>query len=355
MVSRGYAADFSDREAELLYLFVRHFQPTTVVEMSPCHGYSTNYILAALTHNGKGNLFSYEIMEEVRGVPIAKVIESNLAASVERTRLNLVIGDAMRADMPDYDFLFIDSNHEAWFAAAYFSKLVSTPAVVFSHDILIRPRISDPVMPKGTFLGIREQYYALQTLHANNKRLFSVADFANQMNDQLKSKIPCRYGTETTDRSVIFSGHPQSTGANEMHRSMRLINEAVRNLFNTGDRLSTLEIYRKLVGESTCTFTKLQASSILPLMGYRHPTHRQMFDEIPINWDGLTVSELVAALDLALSSFQADLFYQVLKYARRSQISPRLLAYLRKNYHKIRNGHARRAGRIVSRLLSWGR
>jgi len=63
LIDAGYSCDFSDRESEILYLLVREAKPETVVEISPCHGYSTNYILAALTHNQKGALHSYEIVE----------------------------------------------------------------------------------------------------------------------------------------------------------------------------------------------------------------------------------------------------------------------------------------------------
>src|SRR5258706_4582274 len=200
MLQRGFAADFSDRESELLYLLVREMQPSAVVEISPCHGYSTNYILAALTHNKKGKLYSYEISEQVNGIPIKDAIFSNLADSVDKSRLELVIGDATKASIPEHDFLFIDSNHEAWFASWFFSKIIEMPEIVFMHDILIHPKNSQSLLPKATFLGIREQYYVLQALHTNRQLLFSVADFSFHMEQSLRSSIPVRYDDDYSDR-----------------------------------------------------------------------------------------------------------------------------------------------------------
>src|SRR5665213_553562 len=64
MLAEGYGADFGDMEAEILYMLLREARPDKIAEISPCHGYSTNYILAALTRNNFGRVFSFEITKE---------------------------------------------------------------------------------------------------------------------------------------------------------------------------------------------------------------------------------------------------------------------------------------------------
>ena len=163
MLEQGFSADFSDRESEILYLVLRESKPDLVVEISPCHGYSTNYILAALTHNKKGQLHSFEIQERVHGIAITDVIKQNLDCHIDKSRLKLHIGDATKAVIPECDFLFIDSCHQAYFASWYFSKLVSKPKLVFIHNILFFDRTHRTLVPKAAFMGIREQYYILES------------------------------------------------------------------------------------------------------------------------------------------------------------------------------------------------
>ena len=43
---------FDDVEAEITYLLIREFRPKNVVEISPCGGWSTSWILTALKDNG---------------------------------------------------------------------------------------------------------------------------------------------------------------------------------------------------------------------------------------------------------------------------------------------------------------
>lgn len=358
MLDRGYTGDFSDREAELLYLLIRETQPSVVVEISPGHGYSTNYILAALTHNNKGELHSYEICEKVNGIPITGVILSNLAASVDKSRLELVVGDARQAAIPDHEFLFIDSNHEAWFASWYFSQLVGIPRIVFAHDVLIRPRNIQSVLPKGTFLGIREQYYALQALHVSQHSIFSVADFAFHMDQALRSSIPIRYGKDYTDRSVVFVGHRQNALSMEMHHAMQDIQKArLQSLI--GNRIAALECYDKYSEDRYPLFVRLYASSILPLLGFRYPAFADKFKDITIDHVGLTVSELVAALELAVTSANMRQLRELLiSAARQSRIDRQARDYILRGYRHIPVGNSayhdfrRLAGRVYHKLRS---
>ena len=62
---QGHVAAFGDVEGEILYLAVRELRPNCVFEISPGAGYSTNYLLAALTDNGHGRLHSFDHCERI--------------------------------------------------------------------------------------------------------------------------------------------------------------------------------------------------------------------------------------------------------------------------------------------------
>jgi predicted O-methyltransferase YrrM len=139
--ARGMRRQLADVEAELLYVLVRETAPSRVVEISPAEGWSTNHLLAALTRNGRGELHSFEIAADVGGEPIETVLRSNLHPSVDQDRLTLHVGDAQveaasAIDGP-IDLLFLDSNHEAWFAEWYLADIVPrTHGPCFVHDIV---------------------------------------------------------------------------------------------------------------------------------------------------------------------------------------------------------------------------
>jgi predicted O-methyltransferase YrrM len=200
MLANGYRADFSDRESELLYLLIRHFRPDTVVEMSPCHGYSTNYILAALTANQRGHVHSYEITTAVQGRPIEEVIRGNLLPSFDAGRMSLHIGDALKTVIPSCDLAFIDSNHEAWFAASYLQHVVPRARLCLTHDIVVRHRSG--LIPKAAFTGVREAAQVLQSLAENGQRCIAVAGLDLPGGFTSRQSAP--------ERSLIYAGHPTS-------------------------------------------------------------------------------------------------------------------------------------------------
>jgi len=139
MQQRGHGVGISDIEGELLYMLVRETHPTIVFEISPDCGWSTNYLLAALTENGHGLLHSFEIEPVKYGKPIETAVRSNQHPDWDQKRLQLHIGNA-RENVPlingPIDFLFIDSCHEAWFAEWYIETVF--PRVcgpIFMQDI----------------------------------------------------------------------------------------------------------------------------------------------------------------------------------------------------------------------------
>ena len=134
---------------------IREARPDVVVEISPCHGYSTNYILAALRANGSGVVHSYELTAQVDGVPTEEVIRRNLLDDPGEA-LQVVVGDAHTQEIPPADVLLIDSAHEDHFVAWVFEELVPRAGYVVQHDLVVSA--GDHYEPKGWRVGPRESF-----------------------------------------------------------------------------------------------------------------------------------------------------------------------------------------------------
>ncbi len=127
MQKSGYLACFGDVEGEILYLLIREIQPEIVAEISPAAGWSTNYILAALTANQKGRLHSFEIKSKIGGRRTEDVILKNQHDDWDKSRLTIHIGDVRKTIseiQTEIHFLLLDSCHEAWFADWYLAELL---------------------------------------------------------------------------------------------------------------------------------------------------------------------------------------------------------------------------------------
>ncbi len=154
MAHQGDGATFGDVEGETLYVLVRESRPSQVFEISPNCGYSTNYLLAALTKNEHGMLHSFELEPVMRGLPTEQLIRGNQAPEWDQKRLTLHIGDA-RETTPKVagtvDFALIDSCHEDWFAEWYTREIfprLRGRAVV--QDIVFHDRLEPST--EATFL-----------------------------------------------------------------------------------------------------------------------------------------------------------------------------------------------------------
>ena len=103
-------AQLDDIEAEITYLLLRHARPETVVEVGTFHGWSTTWILRALRDNDRGQLHSFDLLDEVR-----RHVPAELAAE----RWSFTQGDARGMDrdrIPPADHLFLDADHGRRFA-----------------------------------------------------------------------------------------------------------------------------------------------------------------------------------------------------------------------------------------------
>jgi predicted O-methyltransferase YrrM len=130
-------AQLDDIEAEITYLLIREFRPAAVVEIGCLHGWSTSWILRALSDNGGGRLHSFDMNDTV-----TRMVPPALADG----RWTFVGGDVRRhrARLPaDIDYLFIDAAHSARFARWYIRNLfpVLAPGTPVSvHDVFHRSR-----------------------------------------------------------------------------------------------------------------------------------------------------------------------------------------------------------------------
>jgi predicted O-methyltransferase YrrM len=129
-----------DLEAEITYLLIRERRPRVIVEMSPNAGWSTTWILSALRDNGDGgHLWSYDLHPTS-----TKFVPRDLA----KGRWHFVEGDAHRTipKAPDFDYLFVDSDHSRefarWYTAALFPR-VKPGTIVSVHDVFHRAEPSE--------------------------------------------------------------------------------------------------------------------------------------------------------------------------------------------------------------------
>ena len=205
IVEGGWSADFSDREGELLYMTIREARPEVVVEISPCHGYSTNYILAALRSNGRGVVHSYELAAEVDGVPTEDVIRRNLLDELPGDALQVIIGDARTQEIPAADVLLVDSAHEDHFAAWVFETLIANAGYVVHHDLVVAGK--DHYEPKGWRVGPRESSFVLEALRRSGRTFFSAAAGARHLQGHDQHLVP-RF--PATERAILYRGHEPS-------------------------------------------------------------------------------------------------------------------------------------------------
>ncbi|HZL59500.1 MAG TPA: class I SAM-dependent methyltransferase [Stellaceae bacterium] len=302
MLAEGYGADFGDMEAEILYMLLREARPDKIAEISPCHGYSTNYILAALTRNNFGRVFSFEITKETNGKPTEVVIAENLLSRLDRSRLVLHVGDAITADIPDVDFLFIDSAHEAWFAAWYLKNLVPRTKLCFVHDIVVRDPTTTALIPKAPITGIRESFFLLHALSVAKTPIAAVADIEHGIAPALRSALTARKGFP--ERSVIFEGSPCGAVVSRIcDAQMQLLDLRQRLLL--GDRWAAILGMRDVArANPDDPFTRLCAYQVIADLGYGWRALDQDFIEAKQDVDRISsggmpdIATFVAALEL---------------------------------------------------------
>jgi predicted O-methyltransferase YrrM len=125
------SAQFDDLEAEIAYLLMREHRPELVVEVSPCGGWSTSWILNALHDNAHGVVHSYDLIDH----SLAKV-----PPDLRQGRHWFHQGDVRESrELPSrIDYLFLDSDHTGefggWAVANLFPR-VRSGGLVSVHDV----------------------------------------------------------------------------------------------------------------------------------------------------------------------------------------------------------------------------
>ncbi|WP_328465337.1 class I SAM-dependent methyltransferase [Actinoplanes sp. NBC_00393] len=130
-----------DAEAEICYLLVRELRPGRVVELGGGHGWSTTWLLRALTDNGYGTLDTYAAPDHLRrpAQPSGR-IPASLTARWRFHDCDVRTADDL--EPAHIDHLLIDASHTVSFAHWYRRHLLNrlrpgTPVAV--HDVFHRP------------------------------------------------------------------------------------------------------------------------------------------------------------------------------------------------------------------------
>lgn len=128
----GLKPQLDDIEAEITYLLIRQYRPETVVKISPCGGWSTSWILHGIKDNGRGKLYSYDLIDDAT---------KNVPPELSNGRWNFHLGDITKVleKLPEsIDYLFMDSDHGAEFANWYIQHIfprVKKGCPVSVHDV----------------------------------------------------------------------------------------------------------------------------------------------------------------------------------------------------------------------------
>jgi len=136
---------FTDREKDFLFNFLRLIKPSKVVEFSPCYGYTTAIAYCALkTENVDIEYFqSYEIDTSCFNAT-KKVIQV-----LNYDKAEVILGDVLEKmdleKLKNCDFLLVDSDHNKEFVQKYVDKffpLLKKGAWVMVHDVFFEPVIN---------------------------------------------------------------------------------------------------------------------------------------------------------------------------------------------------------------------
>ncbi|MCA8974260.1 MAG: class I SAM-dependent methyltransferase, partial [Planctomycetes bacterium] len=176
-VGRLSPAQFDDVGSELTYLLLRDECPEVTVEISPCGGWSTSWILNALRDNECGHLTSFDVIDDsVFKVPpeLAKGIRTFHHGDVRQS-----------PHLPErIDFLFMDSDHTAPFAHWYVENVLPR---VRSGGVVI---VDDVFQPGGPAASGGEGPVILDWLARNGIEYFTAAE--SQSRATLDALLACK-------------------------------------------------------------------------------------------------------------------------------------------------------------------
>lgn len=130
-----------------LYILVRHYQPSTIVETGSYFGHSTLYILAALRKNSSGELHSFDAHpNEIGWFPdlpqdfeLGYMVPDDLKKRWELHRgdINNILEDGLK-EIGEIDLFFHDSDHKESHKRWEFElaqQYLDSDGILASHDV----------------------------------------------------------------------------------------------------------------------------------------------------------------------------------------------------------------------------
>jgi predicted O-methyltransferase YrrM len=140
--------DRADAQIDIFYVLPRVLRPATIVETGVASGSMTSFLLAALHHNARGDLLSFDLIPEVGQYGMNWKVDDPeevgfLIPEAYRDRWKLTLADATYA-MPgefkgrEIDCFFHDSDHSfdhMMFEYAFAAKHLAAGGWIISDDI----------------------------------------------------------------------------------------------------------------------------------------------------------------------------------------------------------------------------
>lgn len=256
MQDAGYGTTFGDVEGEVLYMLTRETHPSIAVEISPNAGWSTNYILAALTENNYGTLHSFEIADSLHGQATEGVIRRHQIPQSDQGRLQVHIGDA-RETVPQavnaIDLLLLDSCHEAWFAqwyiAAVFPK-VRGPILI--QDIAFHDRVEPSSEARFVWQWIAEQGIRVDLIGVLERAIHATT---------LRRGFAERRGLRCN--SIVVSAPFVRGECPTLQPSADILLDEARTALQKGDHSTAVRLLDALVAEVRTDVTRVERHRLL--------------------------------------------------------------------------------------------
>lgn len=134
---RDLDPQYDDIDGEIAYLLIRLARPQTIVEVSPCGGWSTSWLLSGIRDAKQGHLYSYDLIDDA-----LRTVPRSLAVG----RWTFVKGDIRKfgESIPSpIDYLFLDAEHSASFARWYLHALMPklAPNAIVAIDDIFQPEL----------------------------------------------------------------------------------------------------------------------------------------------------------------------------------------------------------------------
>jgi predicted O-methyltransferase YrrM len=202
---------FCDYEAEMMYMLMRDLKPQKVFEMAPNKGYSSHWILSALTKNDKtSRLFSFDIHD------------SSVRSMTDRFRQRWTFKKGDYAEllktgelnMAGFDFIFIDALHEEEFSRGYCKNILEAhkeKATVAIHDIAADKfgggRESAEVYKWMAFAANKVRSVFTMSRHVAPNMNFPMKDYVEKLNElRVKHGIidPCTPNCDDSLHDVLY-------------------------------------------------------------------------------------------------------------------------------------------------------